>query len=141
MWLYDGEPDTLELHVRDAQPDEGGYVVLLVLQGGGVRLLGTRFPAKYVANWRSNAVRHAGPTLARVIVFGLHPRYEKIKRMLATSMAVRDAKDAAEEGDSANPAKAPSIESISSKAEYLFSISPATNAHLAQASQQLAQQA
>lgn len=139
MWLYDGAPEHLELSVRDAQPHEGGYVVLLVLEGGEIRLLGTRFPAKYVANWRSNAVRHDGPTLARVIVFGLHPRYEKIKRLLATSLAVSEEKDG--QGQGGELAKPHSVESVFSKAKYLFSISPATNAHLAEASQQLAQQA
>jgi len=139
VWLYDGAPEHLELKVRDAQPEEGGYVMLLVLEGGEIRLLGTRFPAKYVANWRSNAVRHDGPTLARVVVLGLHPRYEKIKRLLATSLAVDEEKGS--QGQGGGSAKPHSVDSVFSKAEFLFSISPATNAHLAEASQQLAQQA
>jgi hypothetical protein len=130
VWLYDGAPEHLELKVRDAQPEEGGYVMLLVLEGGEIRLLGTRFPAKYVANWRSNAVRHD---------LGLHPRYEKIKRLLATSLAVDEEKGS--QGQGGGPAKPHSVDSVFSKAEFLFSISPATNAHLAEASQQLAQQA
>lgn len=126
VWLYDGEPDHLDLSVRNAQHDEGGYVVLLELNDGGIRLLGTRFPAKYVPIWRANA-RIDGAKIVRVIVFGLHPRYEKIKRMLVQCLAGSGQQNACQ-----------SVDEILEKAKYLFSISPATNAHLDQALKEMA---
>ena len=119
MWLYDGEPDHLELTIKNAQHDEGGYVVLLELEGGEIRLLGTRFLAKYVSIWRSNA--RPDSKIVRVIVFGLHPRYEKIKRLLLVSLANSES----------------TVDDVLGAARVLFSISPATNAHLDRAMREL----
>ena len=107
VWLYDGEPDHLDLSVRNAQHDEGGY-------------------AKYVPIWRANA-RIDGAKIVRVIVFGLHPRYEKIKRMLVQCLAGSGQQNACQ-----------SVDEILEKAKYLFSISPATNAQLDQALKEMA---
>ena len=99
---------------------------LLELNDGGIRLLGTRFPAKYVPIWRANA-RIDGAKIVRVIVFGLHPRYEKIKRMLVQCLAGSGQQNACQ-----------SVDEILEKAKYLFSISPATNAQLDQALKEMA---
>jgi hypothetical protein len=131
VWLHDGARAP-ELKVRDAQTRRGGYVMLLVLEGGEIRLLGTRFPAKHAANWRSNAVRQRDGPLASAVVLGLHPRYEKIKRLLATSLAGDEEKGSQGRGGGR---RTHSVDSVFRKAEVLFN-SPATNAHRVEASQE-----
>lgn len=123
--LYDGEPDHLELAIKNAQHDEGGYVVLLELDSGEIRLVGTRFPAKYVPIWRANAGPE-GSKIVRVIVFGIHPRYEKIKRLLLACLANSESKILRH-----------TVDEVIDRARVLFSISPATNAHLDRAMKEL----
>lgn len=115
MWLYDGLPEHIGLSVRDASPLEGGYVVVFELDTGEVRMLATRFPAKYVASWKSNARRYGGGELRRVLVSKPHPRYERLKRML-TEMLADDAAD----GDAAPL----SIALVLEKAHTLFPAKP-----------------
>lgn len=125
MWLYDGEPDHLKVSVRNAQLDEGGYVVLLELDGGEVRLFGTRFPAKYLTTWREKA-QLDGAKIVRVVVFGLHPRYEKIKRLIVQSLEGPGSQNLCH-----------TIDDVLERAHILFSISPATNANLDHALKQI----
>lgn len=126
MWLYDGAPDHIELSVRDAFPQEGGYVVLFELDTGETRIMATRYPAKYVANWKTNARRHGGPELSRVLISRLHPRYEKIKRLLTTKLS--------ETTEGATPQEL-TLEAIMGRASDLFAIAPASNANLGLAMQ------
>ena len=128
MWLYDGRPEEMELVVRGANSDEGGYVVLLQLASGAIRILGTRYPVKYIGSWRTSTQRHDGSGLTRVLISKPHPRYEKIKRLLANSLVPASENE---------PACEATVESIMSKAAHLFSIAPASNSNLAAASTQI----
>lgn len=115
MWLYDGLPEHIGLSVRDATPIEGGYVVVFELENKEIRMLATRFPAKYVSSWRSQTKRHNGEELTRVLVSPPHPRYEKLKRTLAEALA-----DDTEGGAHVRP----TIGMVKEKAKALFKIKP-----------------
>ena len=91
-WLFDGEPENVDLKVVATSPVDGGYVVALKLASDTIRLAATRHPAKYVAAWRNNARRLGLPDVVRVMVSPPHLRYEAVKRGLARVMA--DHKDA-----------------------------------------------
>ncbi len=115
MWLYDGLPEHIGLSVRDATPIEGGYVVVFELENKEIRMLATRFPAKYVSSWRSQTKRHNGEELTRVLVSPPHPRYEKLKRTLAEALA--------DDSDSGS-CNRPTIGMVKEKAKALFKIKP-----------------
>lgn len=89
MWLYDGLPDGLGLSVRDATPTEGGYVVVLELQNSEIRLLATRYPAKYMTSWKSRTKQYAGSEVTRVLVSDPHPLYERVKRILMERLELK----------------------------------------------------
>jgi len=115
VWLYDGLPEHIGLSVRDATPIEGGYVVVFELENKDIRMLATRFPAKYVQSWRSQTKRLNGEELTRVLVSSPHPRYEKFKRTLAEALA-----DDVEDGQPSRP----TIAMVKEKAKALFKINP-----------------
>ena len=120
MWLYDGGPEGVCLRVNDASPTDGGYVMVFILPSGDARLLATRFPAKYVTTWRTNSKRCGGEDLERVLISPLHPRYEKIKRLLATQLIPKD--------DSEATLREISVETITEEVTKLFSL-PTSPAH------------
>ena len=91
-WLFDGEPENVDLKVVATSPVDGGYVVALKLASDTIRLAATRHPAKYVAAWRNNARRLGLPDVVRVMVSPPHLRYQAVKRGLARLMV--DHKDA-----------------------------------------------
>ena len=114
VWLFDGTPDEIGLNVQDASPVDGGYVVVFELENREVRMMATRFPAKYIASWRSNTRRYGGEELKRVLVSAPHPRYERLKKMLAANMA-------SEAGPGGKPSE-PSIDLVLRKAQQLFGV-------------------
>jgi len=86
-WLYDGEPEYVDLNVEAALLEQGGYVVVLELTNGKLRLAATRHPAKYVKGWRHNVRRYGALDIVRVLVSRPYLRYEAAKRLLATKLA------------------------------------------------------
>lgn len=86
-WLFDGEPEYVDLHIAATSSVDGGYVMVLELTSNKIRLAATRHPAKYVTAWRNNARRFGLPDVVRVMVSKPHLRYEAIKRGLARLMS------------------------------------------------------
>ncbi|MDP1573061.1 MAG: hypothetical protein Q8M09_08050 [Pseudomonadota bacterium] len=92
-WLFDGEPEYVDLNVVATSSVDGGYVMVLELASNNIRLAATRHPAKYITAWRRKARRFGLPDVVRVMVSKPHLRYEAIKRGLARLMS--DHKDEA----------------------------------------------
>lgn len=90
MWMFDGSPEHVGAMVPDASAQDGGYIMVFVLESGSPRIVATRFPAKNVTSWKSRSARYGGETLNRVLVTKAHPRYEKIKRLLAHQLSIDD---------------------------------------------------
>ncbi len=84
-WIYDGKPDNIGLVVPDANPGDGGYIVLAQLRNGEVRLFATRYPTRCVVGWKSQVRKFGGQDFTRVMVSTPHIRYERIKRMIVES--------------------------------------------------------
>lgn len=82
-WLYDGDPDNIGLIIPDADPAEGGYILLAEQANGDVRLFATRFPGRSVAGWKTQIAKFGGKKFKRVLVSAAHIRYERIKRLVA----------------------------------------------------------
>ncbi len=82
-WLYDGAPENIGLIIPDADPAEGGYVMLAELRNGDVRMFATRFPGRCVSGWKSQIDKFGGQRFQRVLVTVPHIRYERIKRLVA----------------------------------------------------------
>ncbi|MFN9472692.1 hypothetical protein [Acidovorax sp.] len=116
MWLYDGLPDDLRLSVRDATTAEGGYVVVLELQNSEIRLLATRYPAKYMTSWKSRTKQYAGSEVTRVLVSDPHPLYERVKRELLERL----------ESNAESLSASKQMERIKELAKPIFSIKAAT---------------
>lgn len=92
--MFDGSPELVAAMVPDASAQEGGYIMVFVLEGGSPRIVATRFPGKNVTSWKSRAARYGGETLSRVLVTKAHPRYEKIKRLLTHQLSMDDESNA-----------------------------------------------
>ena len=90
VWMFDGSPELVSVKVPDASAQDGGYIMVFVLESGSPRIVATRFPGKNVTSWKSRSARYGGQTLNRVLVTKPHPRYEKIKRLLAHQLSVDD---------------------------------------------------
>lgn len=90
MWLFDGKPEMVSAMVPDASAQVGGYIMVFVLTSGAPRIVATRFPGKNVTSWRSKSARYGGEELDRVLVSPPHPRYEKLKRLLALQLSHDD---------------------------------------------------
>lgn len=90
MWLYDGKPEMVSAMVPDASAQVGGYIMVFVLRSGAPRIVATRFPGKNVTSWKSRAALYGGERLERVLVSPPHPRYERIKRLLASQLSHDD---------------------------------------------------
>lgn len=90
MWMFDGSPELVAAMVPDASAQDGGYIMVFVLESGSPRIVATRFPGKNVTSWKSRAARYGGETLNRVLVTKAHPRYEKIKRLLTHQLSMDD---------------------------------------------------
>lgn len=86
-WLFDGEPEYVDLNVEATSTIDGGYVMALKLASNAIRLAATRHPAKYVTAWRNNARRYGLPDVVRVMISKPHLRYEAVKRGLARVMS------------------------------------------------------
>ena len=86
-WLYDGDPEHVDLNVGATSSVQGGYVVALELATGTLWLGATRHPAKYINAWRHNVRRYGLPDVVRVLVSGPYLRYEAVKRGLANILA------------------------------------------------------
>lgn len=122
-WIYDGPPDNIGLLIPDADPADGGYVLLTELDNGVVRMFATRFPGRCVASWMAQIRRFGGAKPGRVLVSSPHLLYERIKRMVVEDVGV---------------ANAQSIEQYKRKTNELFAIEPL---NVKGASQRLATQA
>jgi hypothetical protein len=83
VWLYDGDPEQADLIVGATTPTEGGYVMVIELTNGLIRLAASRHPAKYVTAWHQFVKRYGLPEIGRMIVSHPHLRYEAIKRGIA----------------------------------------------------------
>ena len=83
IWLYDGDPDQADLIVGATTLTEGGYVMVIELTNGLIRLAASRHPAKYVTAWHQFVKRYGLPEISRMIVSQPHLRYEAIKRGIA----------------------------------------------------------
>jgi len=114
VWLFDGNPELVSAAVPDAPASDGGYIMVLVLQSGAPRIVATRFPGKNVSSWKARSARYGGETLCRVLVSISHPRYEKIKRLLASQLALGD-----EEGGASKPL---TVELITNQVQELFNM-------------------
>lgn len=108
-WIYDGSPQNIGLLIRDADPADGGYVLLTQLDNGVVRMFATRFPGRCVAGWMAQIRRFGGAKPSRVLVSSPHLLYERIKRMVVEDAKQRDKHD---------------IESYLHKTRELFAIEP-----------------
>ena len=75
MWLFDGSPELVGAKVPDASAQDGGYIMVFVLESGSPRIVATRFPGKNVTSWKSRSARYGGESLNRVLVTNSHPRY------------------------------------------------------------------
>ena len=113
MWLYEGKPELVGVKVPDASAQDGGYIMVFVLESGPPRIVATRFPAKNITSWKSRAARYGGENLDRVLVSPPHPRYEKIKRLLAAQLSF-------EEDGTPHPGPL-TLDHISTKVNSLFS--------------------
>lgn len=112
MWLFDGSPELVGAKVPDASAQDGGYIIVFVLESGSPRIVATRFPGKNVTSWKSRAARYGGESLNRVLVTNSHPRYEKIKRLLIHQLSM---------DDEANASPSPlTLEQIGEKVSGLF---------------------
>jgi len=87
IWLFDGEPEHVDLNVNATSSVDGGYVMALELSSNAIRLAATRYPAKYITAWRNNARRYGLPDVVRVMISKPHLRYEAVKRGLARLMS------------------------------------------------------
>lgn len=114
-WLYDGEPEYVDLNVGATSPVQGGYVVALELADGTIRLAATRHPAKYVTAWRHNVRRYGLPDVVRVLVSRPYLRYEAVKRGLASKLA--------EYKDEGSDAYRLNVETFTEKAREVFAVS------------------
>lgn len=114
-WLYDGEPEYVDLNVEAALLEQGGYVVVLELTNGKLRLAATRHPAKYVKEWRHNVRRYGALDIVRVLVSRPYLRYEAAKRLLATKLA--------EYKDDESDAYRLDVETFKEKAREVFAVS------------------
>lgn len=114
-WLYDGEPEYVDLNVGATSPVQGGYVVALELADGTIRLAATRHPAKYVTAWRHNVRRYGLPDVVRVLVSRPYLRYEAVKRGLASKLA--------EYKDEESDAYRLDVEAFTEKAREVFAVS------------------
>jgi hypothetical protein len=83
VWLYDGDPEQADLIVGATTLTEGGYVMVIELTNGLIRLAASRHPAKYVTAWHQFVKRYGLPEISRMIVSQPHLRYEAIKRGIA----------------------------------------------------------
>lgn len=83
VWLYDGDPDQADLIVGATTLTEGGYIMVIELTNGLIRLAASRHPAKYVTAWHQFVKRYGLPEITRMIVSHPHLRYEAIKRGIA----------------------------------------------------------
>lgn len=92
-WLYDGDPDNIGLVIPDADPAEGGYILLAEQTNGNVKLFATRFPGRSVAGWKSQITKFGGQKFKRVLVSAAHIRYERIKRLVAENAQEKGLKD------------------------------------------------
>jgi hypothetical protein len=88
VWMFDGKPELVGASVPDASAQDGGYIMVFVLESGSPRIVATRFPGKHVTSWKSRAARYGGEALHRVLVTKAHPRDEKIKRLLSHQLSM-----------------------------------------------------
>lgn len=86
-WIFEGIPEHIDINVAATSSLEGGYVMALALNTNTVRIAATRFPAKYVKTWCSNARRFGLPTVVRVMISRPHLRYEALKRAIANHLS------------------------------------------------------
>lgn len=87
VWIYDGKPEYVDVNVAPVHSPEGGYIILLALADGTIRLAATLHPAKYITNWRYNSKRYGVPDVVRVLVSTPFLRYEAIKRRLTSLLS------------------------------------------------------
>lgn len=116
VWIFDGEPELVDVYVPSMLTTEGGYVVAMELANGAIRLAATRHPAKYVSSWRHNVRRYGIPDIVRVLVSPPLLRYEAVKRGLANMLD--------EHKDNDSQTYMTSIESLTEKALVLLSETP-----------------
>ena len=86
-WIFTGKPEYIDSHVAPATALEGGYLVVLALTDGSVRLAATRYPARYLNTWQGNARRFGIADVDLVLVSSPLLRYEAVKRSLARQLA------------------------------------------------------
>lgn len=121
MWLFDGDPEMVSAMVPDASAQVGGYIMVFVLTSGEPRIVATRFPGKNVTSWKSRSARYRGEELHRVLVSPPHPRYEKLKRILALQLSHDEVGD---------PHPGPlTMEHVTSKVEAIFASLSANHAN------------
>ncbi len=92
-WIYEGPPEKISLLIPDADPADGGYVLLTELDNGVVRMFATRFPGRCVAGWMTQIRRFGGAKPSRVLVSSPHLLYERIKRMVVDEAKLEDRHD------------------------------------------------
>lgn len=85
-WLYEGTPEMAGLVAGELPTTVGGYVLGMVLQDGSIWLGATRFPEKYLTNWRYNSKRYGLPEITKVLITVPYIRYEAVKRLLMRKM-------------------------------------------------------
>lgn len=84
FWLYAGPADYVGLSVTPTfTADGGGYLLVMEISTGEVRVAATCNPSKYIAYWRNSTRRHGAPELTRVLVSRPHLRYEAAGRVVA----------------------------------------------------------
>lgn len=86
-WLFDGPPEDIALKVAPLSACNGGYLLVMRLSTGQVRLAATSNPAKYLRAWRNGAMRNGHPAITQVLVSKPHVRHEALKRRLGEILA------------------------------------------------------
>mgnify|MGYP003401119364 CR=1 FL=1 len=81
-WVYEGSPDNVSLIVPNTNPENGGYLLIVLLANGNYRFFATRFPGRSVVSWKNNIDKFGGCEIQKVLVSHPMISYENVKRKL-----------------------------------------------------------
>ena len=106
-WIHQGDPDDVAF-IPNTKPEEGGYLLIVVLENGSFQILATRFPGRSITGWKTKIKRVGGAPIIRVLVSLPIVMHEHMKRRLLSYFDFED--------------KSCSIEMVKKKTEELMDL-------------------
>ena len=85
-WIYKGDPDNVALAVPSTNPEEGGYILIVVLENGSFQVFATRFPGRSITGWKTKIKKFDGSKITSVLVSHPRVRHEVLRRGLMSFM-------------------------------------------------------